>query len=91
MLSLDHYLKNEFNIGKFRDIGQLVGVNRFNMAGGAVMEDFDNDGRLDLAVTAFDPVEHMAILPQRGRRHVRGAHRVGRALRTARRQESRSN
>ena len=26
------------------------------MAGGAVMEDFDNDGLLDLATTTFDPV-----------------------------------
>jgi hypothetical protein len=60
LVSLDHYLKNEFDIGKFRDIGQLAGVNRFNMAGGGVMEDFDNDGRLDLAVTTFNPIEHMA-------------------------------
>ena len=30
LVKLDHYLKNEFDIGKFRDIGQLVGVNRFN-------------------------------------------------------------
>jgi hypothetical protein len=66
LVSLDHYLKNEFNIGKFRDIGQQAGVNRFNMAGGAVMEDFDNDGRLDLAVTAFDPVEHMAYYRNSG-------------------------
>jgi FG-GAP-like repeat len=65
-VSLDHYLKNEFNIGKFRDIGQLAGVNRLNMAGGAVREDFDNDGRLDLAVTAFDPVEHMGYYHNSG-------------------------
>jgi hypothetical protein len=66
LVSLDHYLKNDFSIGKFRDIGQLVGVNRFNMAGGAVMEDFDNDGRLDLAVTTFNPVEHMAYYHNSG-------------------------
>ena len=66
MVSLEHYLSNEFNIGKFRDIGQQAGVNRFNMAGGAVMEDFDNDGRLDLAVTAFDPVERMAYYRNSG-------------------------
>jgi ASPIC and UnbV/FG-GAP-like repeat len=66
VLSLDHYLKNEFDIGKFRDIGQLAGVNRFNMAGGGVMEDFDNDGRLDLAVTTFNPVEHMAYYRNSG-------------------------
>ena len=59
LLSIDRYKKSEFDIGKFRDIGHLVGVNRFNMAGGAVLEDFDNDGRLDLATTTFDPVEPM--------------------------------
>jgi hypothetical protein len=61
LVSLDHYLKSEFDIGKFRDIGHLVGVNRFNLAGGGVMEDFDNDGLLDLATTTFDPTEHMAF------------------------------
>jgi ASPIC and UnbV/FG-GAP-like repeat len=66
LISLDHYLKSEFDIGKFRDIGQQAGVNRFNMAGGAVMDDFDNDGRLDLAVTAFDPVEPMAYYHNAG-------------------------
>ena len=66
LVSLDQYRKNEFNIGKFRDIGQQAQVNRFNMAGGAVMEDFDNDGRLDLAVTTFNPVEHMAYYRNSG-------------------------
>ena len=31
------------------------GVNRFNQAGGAIMDDFDNDGLLDLAVTILRP------------------------------------
>ena len=30
------------------------------MAGGAVMEDFDGDGRLDLATTSYEPTEPMA-------------------------------
>ena len=30
------------------------------------MEDFDNDGRLDLAVTTFNPVEHMAYYRNSG-------------------------
>jgi hypothetical protein len=66
LIRLDHFLKSEFDIGKFRDIGHRVGVNRFNMAGGAVMEDFDNDGRLDLAVTAFDPAQSMAYYRNAG-------------------------
>ncbi len=66
LVSLDHFLKSEFDIGKFRDIGHLVGVNRFNVAGGAVMDDFDNDGLLDLAVTTFEPSEHMAFYRNMG-------------------------
>jgi hypothetical protein len=66
LVTLDRYLNSEFDIGKFRDIGHLVGINRLNMAGGGVMEDFDNDGLLDLATTTFDPSEHMAFYKNLG-------------------------
>jgi hypothetical protein len=66
VLRLDAFFQSEFDIGKFRDIGQLAGVNRFNMAGGAVLEDFDGDGRLDLALTSFDPTMSMAYYHNTG-------------------------
>jgi hypothetical protein len=56
----------EFDIGRFHDIAHLVGVNRFNMAGGAVMDDFDNDGLLDLVTTSMDPTMHMAFYRNKG-------------------------
>ena len=87
LVSIDRFIKSEFDIGKFRDIGDLAKVNRFNMAGGAVMEDFDNDGLLDLATTSFDPTMPMALLPQLRRRHVQGRDQGGGAARAARRQE----
>ena len=40
LILIDPFLRSEFDIGKLRDIGHLVKVNRFNMPGGAVMEDF---------------------------------------------------
>ena len=52
-LDLSRFFHSEFDIGKFRDVGHLVGVNRFNQAGGAIMEDFDNDGLLDIVVTSL--------------------------------------
>lgn len=61
LVELDVWEKNEFDIGRFRDIGHLVGLNRFNQAGGGIMEDFDNDGRLDIAVSTFDPTSTMAL------------------------------
>ncbi len=65
-ISLDRFRNSEFDIGKFRDVGHLVGVNRFNQAGGAIMEDFDNDGLLDMAVTSFDPTQPMAYYRNKG-------------------------
>jgi prepilin-type N-terminal cleavage/methylation domain-containing protein len=65
-LDLSRFLQSEFDIGRFRDVGHLVGVNRFNEAGGAIMEDFDNDGLLDLAVTSFDPTEPMSFYRNKG-------------------------
>ena len=65
-LNLDRFFHSEFDIGKFRDIGHLVGVNRFNQAGGAIMEDFDNDGLLDIVVTSFDSTQPMSYYRNKG-------------------------
>jgi hypothetical protein len=66
LISLDRFVKSEFDIGKFRDVGHLTGLNRFNQAGGALMEDFDNDGLLDMAVTSIDPTMSMAYYHNKG-------------------------
>jgi hypothetical protein len=65
-LDLSRYLSSEFDIGKFHDVGDLAGVNRFNQAGGAIMDDFDNDGLLDLAVTTFDATQAMSYYRNKG-------------------------
>ncbi len=44
-----------------------VGVNRLNLGGGGIMEDFDNDGLLDIFITSFDPTEHAALYLNSGR------------------------
>jgi hypothetical protein len=56
----------EADIGQFRDIGHLVGVNRLNQAGGAVMDDFDNDGLLDVVISSSDPTQAMAFYRNKG-------------------------
>ncbi len=66
LISIDRFVKSEFDIGRFRDIGELAKVDRFNTAGGAVLEDFDNDGLLDLATTAFEPTRPMALYRNSG-------------------------
>lgn len=66
LINLDHFFKSEFDIGRFRDIGHIVGVNRFNQAGGAIMEDFDNDGLLDLVVSSMDPLQSLGFYRNSG-------------------------
>jgi hypothetical protein len=66
LLPMDRFFHSEMDIGKFRDIGHLVGVNRFNESGGAIMDDFDNDGLLDIVISCFDPTEHMAFYHNKG-------------------------
>jgi hypothetical protein len=66
LVPLDHYTTSEFSIGKFHDIGAHLGINRLNEAGGAIMEDFDNDGFLDIVFTAQDATESMAYYRNKG-------------------------
>jgi hypothetical protein len=66
LVSLDHFNRSEHGIGKFRDVGQLVGLARFNQAGGAILEDFDNDGLLDVFVSTMSPTDHVAFYRNRG-------------------------
>jgi hypothetical protein len=58
--------RSEFDIGRFLDIAPKLGLNRLNMAGGAIMDDFDNDGLLDLVTTTMDEGGAMAFYRNRG-------------------------
>jgi hypothetical protein len=66
LLALDRFMDSQYGIGRFRDIGHVVGVNRFNQASGVVMEDFNGDGLLDLAVTSWDPTMAMVLYINKG-------------------------
>jgi hypothetical protein len=65
LLSFDKFGRED-DIGQFQDIAHLVGVYRFNEAGGAIMDDFDNDGLLDLVLTSSDPAQAMAFFHNKG-------------------------
>ncbi len=65
-LLFDSFCKSEFDIGAFREVSHLVGLTRLNQSGGAIMEDFDNDGLLDLVVTSWGPDEAMAFYRNKG-------------------------
>jgi len=45
------------NVGRFKDVGAKSGLNSFTEAGGLVIDDFDNDGLLDIITSSWDMCE----------------------------------
>ena len=44
---------SDYDVGRFKDIAASRGIVEFGRAGGAILEDFDNDGHLDLMISHF--------------------------------------
>ncbi len=65
-ISIERFAQSEFDIGRFRDIGHLVGVNRLNQGGGGLMDDFDNDGLLDIVAPTWDATCPIALYHNNG-------------------------
>lgn len=63
LLTLDQFLNQEPEglLPVFKDIGIEVGLNRLNQSGGAIMDDFNNNGLLDIVVSSFDPAQVMGL------------------------------
>ena len=58
--------KSDFDIGLFHDVALSRGVNAFGRAGGAILEDFDNDGHLDLMVSHMGIEEQVEYFHNKG-------------------------
>jgi hypothetical protein len=65
LIPLDTF-QSGFDIGRFIDIAPQLGLNRLNMSGGAIMDDFDNDGLLDIVVSTSDEGGPMAFYRNKG-------------------------
>ncbi len=48
-------LDSGYDIGRFEEIAADMGLNAANLAGGSIMDDFDNDGLLDIITSTWDP------------------------------------
>jgi hypothetical protein len=45
---------SEQDLGRFVDVAPALGLNMLRMAGGVIVDDFDNDGFLDVITSTFD-------------------------------------
>ena len=48
-------LSQDHTIPRFRDVAGELGVDTFNLCGGAIVDDFNNDGQLDILTSTYDP------------------------------------
>jgi hypothetical protein len=46
-------------VGRFVDVAPRAGLTSFASAGGVIVDDFDNDGRLDVVTSSFNSCESM--------------------------------
>ena len=54
--------ESDYDIGRFHDVTAEVGLDVVGLAGGAIMEDFDGDGYLDVMVTSLGLRDQMRFL-----------------------------
>jgi hypothetical protein len=65
LIPMDKF-QSQMDIGRFIDVAPQLGLNRFNQAGGAIMDDFFNHGLFDLVMTSLDPAMPMHLYKNRG-------------------------
>jgi hypothetical protein len=58
--------RSQSDIGRFRNVAAPLGLDQPELSGGAIMDDFDNDGLLDLVVTSIDPAVPMSFYKNQG-------------------------
>lgn len=45
------------DVGRFRDVATQAGLEFFSTAGGVIVDDFENNGRLDIVISSFNSCE----------------------------------
>jgi hypothetical protein len=65
LMPLDGF-KSDYDIGLFRDVAATRGVSLLGRAGSVVMEDFENDGHLDLMISRMGVDDQLEYYRNRG-------------------------
>ena len=58
--------ESEHHIGRFKEIAPYASLYAVNTAGGSIIEDFDNDGLLDIMTSTWDPCKPLTYYRNKG-------------------------
>jgi tetratricopeptide (TPR) repeat protein len=54
------------DLGRFKDVAPAAGLNLFSMAAGVIVEDFQNNGRLDIVTSSYNMCQPMHYFRNKG-------------------------
>jgi hypothetical protein len=54
------------SVGRFVDVAPAAGLDLVSMAGGLIVDDFDNDGLLDIVTSSYNMCEHVHFFHNNG-------------------------
>ena len=69
------------SVPRFVDVAAAAGIDTFGESAGIIVDDFDNDGLLDVMLSDYDQCGSDAFLPQQWRRNFFRPHETGRPRR----------
>ena len=58
--------ESEYDIGNFPDVAGIAGIHAMELSGGAIVEDFDGDGLLDVMISSSGPLDPMHFFHNNG-------------------------
>jgi hypothetical protein len=66
LIPLFAFESKDQSVGRFVDVAPAAGLGQFGMAGGVIVDDFDNDGLLDVVTSSYDTCEHLHFFHNNG-------------------------
>jgi hypothetical protein len=65
-LAAPELYKSDYDVGYFPDMAAIAGVHAMELSGGAIVEDLDGDGLLDVMISSSGPLDHMHFFHNNG-------------------------
>jgi hypothetical protein len=65
-LAAPELFASDYDIGYFPEVAALAGINNSELSGGAIVEDFDGDGLLDVMLSSSGPLDPMHFYHNNG-------------------------